>query len=174
MIQYCCQQYLQLKEDLENCRSKELCSTAEIECCYSIAENYWFRIKSTMKQYAFKSKKEEIIFFKEVKPKFLAEKEFYSLLYHAALFMPVDIVAEMDFWLRESQRLEKFIKENQEFYNYYKSGNTAMDGILFSCEDIEAEGLHSGSHSQLIAIILSLERYDNYVKQRLPNAGGQI
>jgi hypothetical protein len=160
-----------MQDELKVLKEKKLDHAKEIELCYHVVNKYWLYIKTVMKEYIFKSKNEEIIFFKTIKPKFLAEKEYYSLVYHAYLFLPPDngVIAK-DFWLREKERLEKFITDNQLFYDYYKTGRTDRDEDFFLKDDLEAEGPFTASYSQMIGTILALERYNCFVRKKLePN-----
>lgn len=168
MIHFYSQQYNLMQVELKALKESKLETAKEIELCYHIADKYWLYVKTKMKEYCFNNINEEIIFFKTIKPKFLAEKEYYSLLYHASLFLPADAEARaLDFWLREKGRLKKFINENQQFYDYYKSGKTDRDEELFWKDDLEAEGLNTASYAQLIGTIIALERYDLFVREKL-------
>jgi len=165
-------------EDLENCRKKNLVFIAEVECCFHICERYWARLRNEVVHYVFEDEKEEIDFFKIIKPKFTSEVEYYSLLYHAELFKPVDGSSEiMNFWNRETKRFEKFVGANRKFYEYYKNGSTRKDKIFFTrsnnslsnfpaaSDDLEEKA--NSSHDWLIASLLALEKYTKYVKKRI-------
>lgn len=168
MIHFCAQQYLLMEQELILAKSKQNDLVKQIEQCYGIADKYWIYVKKEMKNYRFKDKKEEILFFKGIKPKFLAEKEYYSLLYHASLFAPLgNAPEEMEFWIRESGRFDKFIKENESFYLYLKSGCTDKDEVLFLGDELGAEGPTTVSYAQLVASIMALEKYNAYVLTKL-------
>ena len=151
----------------------------EIECCFQMATRYWAILKYDLIKHEFGSRDEEVRFFKEIKPLFTGEIEYYSLLYHAELFL-VDTVKEdqLMFLERQSQRLEKFSQEHDEFYACYKSGCTAHDRDWFvrTREDQESINGNKGydreekatsSHDHLVASLLALERYHDYVTRLL-------
>jgi hypothetical protein len=83
---------------------------------------------------------------------------------------------------KESLRLEKFIKENEAFYAYYKNNETHLDEMYFlrkttglSGWDNEKPGdirkMTTTSHDHLVATILSLEWYTRYIQEKLDAVG---
>src|SRR6202040_4359461 len=78
------------------------------------------------------SKEDEIEFYKKVKPLFKSQIEFYNLLYQAEIFKPHDEAGTMkEFWILEQQKLDRFIKDNSDFYIYYKNQVTNQDEEYF-------------------------------------------
>jgi hypothetical protein len=124
--------YESLLQDLELCRLKKLDFKTEVECCFQISRNYWSKIEPEIGNYHFLSRRDEIEFYKEVKPLFKSSIEYYNLLYQAELFKPTKDSGELrTFWLREVQRLNKFIQEHSKIYDYFKSGATDRDEEYF-------------------------------------------
>jgi hypothetical protein len=151
----------------------------EIECCFQICVKYWGQVKERIIHYEFNNCKEEIEFFKMVKPLFTSKIEYYNLLYHAELFEP-DFGTEgyKKFWQREGHRLEKFREEHTAFYSYYKSGCSCDDKIYFIRADrvayeflevrvYDMDSRASSSHDHLVGSILALEEYVKYVDGKL-------
>lgn len=165
--------YQEMQEDIKICEGKEFGELEKIECCYQISTNYWQRIRTELKAYIFSDEAEEIYFFKKVKPLFLSTIEYYNLLYHAELFLPeFDASKQMKFWMRESERLEKFNKANKEFIQYYKEGFSYKDEQYFLRKNNPIPGDRSNSyakisHDHLISDLLTLERYFKYVQSKL-------
>ncbi len=160
-----------MQDDLASCAGKKLPAITELECCFQICSNYWEKIKCEVIDHAFVSDKDEILFFKTVKPLFTCEIEYYGLLCHAQLFKDgiTDIEALKKIWLREIMRLDKFINENCSFYNYYKNGNDENDISWFTRANNEGSNflkakshdLDSGattSHDYLVSTLLALEK----------------
>ena len=174
-----CDQYHSLMQDLEHCRKKQLGKIEEIECCFQICSKYWSRIKVEVAAYKFKNDEDEIDFFKNWKPKFTSEIEYYNLIYHAELFKPdMDIVELKKFWLKESQRLKKFINEHEEFYSYYKNEDAYKDALYFVRANSDFSNFSESklydmlvkactSHDHLVAGIITQERYHEYVAKEL-------
>lgn len=172
--------YELLQTDLSLCRKKGMATLKEIECCFQMSMRYWAILKYDVICYEFTTRQEEIRFFKKIKPLFTGEIEYYSLLYHAELFR-VDTVKEdqLKFLERESRRLEKFIEENEDFYKDYKNGSQANDPCFFVRSPVATEEDRSAktkydredratsSHDRLVASLLALERYHDYVSSEL-------
>jgi hypothetical protein len=127
----------------------------------------------------FEDEKEEIDFFRSIKPKITSEVEYYSLLYHTELFKPVDGSSEiMNFWDREAKRFERFVGENRMFYEYYRNGSIRKDKIFFTRSNnnlsnfpaakvYDLEEKATTSHDHLVAQIIALERYHKYIEEQL-------
>ncbi len=164
MNQQALSSYHQLLKDISFCRAKELAPLQEIECCFHMAERYWAMVRADLVNYEFEIEEEEIKFFKEIKPLFRAEAEYFSLRYHAQLFRDQTTLEDQPaFWKREPLRLQKFRKENQDFFDYYKSGCKDKDALWF----MRTAEKESSSHDQLVTSLLALERYQKYVDQSM-------
>jgi len=178
MNQTAIQLYGILLEDLQHCQRKELGTLEEVECCFHIAERYWARLRKDVTKFKFEDVSDEIIFFKVIKPKFVAEIEYYSLCYHAELFKKdvKDNCELAKFWDRESSRFQRFINDNTEFYNYHKSFDRRNDEVYFtragsdfsnfpSAKVYDLDERATTSHDHLVASFIALERYADYVKK---------
>jgi hypothetical protein len=80
--------------------------------------------------------------------------------------------------MRESSRLEKFIKKNKMFYDYYKKGSREKDEEYFTrpnndlsnfleAKAIDLDSRASTSHDHLVTTIMALERYCEFAKEML-------
>jgi hypothetical protein len=180
MKEICKQLYQSMLQDLEHCKRKELDVHKEIECCFHICNNYWAQLKERIAHYEFNAEQEEIEFFKTIKPQFTSQIEYYGLLSFAELTNSkiTDPIELRKFWLRESMRLEKFIKKNKSFYDYYKKHSRENDEEYFlrSNDDLsnlleakthDLDSRASTSHDHLVATIIALENYYEYSKQKL-------
>ncbi|MGB8190269.1 MAG: RteC domain-containing protein [Chitinophagaceae bacterium] len=167
-----------LQQALKSCEVEHTEAKSRIECCFFASCNAGEMLLRETAQSMFGSTDFEIKFFKEVKPRFFSEVEYYRLMYHATLFEPTDEEdKQREFWQREGERLSKFIRDNGTFYDYVKTGSTQQDEAFFTqCEAVERsiplpwyrerEVLKS-SHDHLVSIMLALDRYDAFVRQKL-------
>jgi len=167
--------YLSLLQDLCHLKRKGYPYAKELEGCFRLAYTCWIRVRATVLQTGFGDTREEIHFFKHVKPLFTAQMAYYTLLYHGELFQP-DFCARAlhRFWLRESTRLFSFLETNRPFVAYYKSGATDRDETYFRWSRHE-DALSQGSPADpdravaspgddRVATLLSLERYHAHVQ----------
>lgn len=168
--------YEEMKRKLAVLESEKGNRTKQIESCYQLASAVWDDLKVIADNFSFRSVASEIEFYKCLKPSFTSEIEYYRLVYHALLFKPEDDIVLKPFWDRESRRLERFITEHQDFYLYYKSGQVDKDEEYFTrldedCVDFSQVRIFDIGSSivskkdHLVSMILSLEKYDVYVKE---------
>ena len=147
-----------------------------IERRFPICLTYWSALQDKVSQYDFKSEEEEITFFKIIKPKFVAQLIYCSLLYYASLFaQSVNDVAKLErFWAHEDNRLKKFKEEHFQFWNYYVSSHTHSDTEWFTRRNnhhpyiritpaYDFEPRASSSHDVLVSNLLALQLYNLYV-----------
>lgn len=80
----------------------------------------------------FKSKSEEIQFFKEVKPLFTSKLIYFNLVYRIEMKKPNGgnkILKK--YYNNELLKLKAFFDNELEFYQYYRSGSTYLDYKYF-------------------------------------------
>jgi hypothetical protein len=167
---------MQLDMNYIHCSGKP--RVQQLEECFEVSMRYWTMVRGKLAEYQFESEEEEIYFFKKIKPVFISESEYYGFLYHLEIFRPVNETDQNAFYLKECQRLAKFIDENSHFYNYYKSGCGSKDELYFlrsayvigETMDFHPYDLDlkaSTSHDHLVSSILALEKYHLYLKTQL-------
>jgi hypothetical protein len=162
-----------MMSDLQHCQNKRLAPAVEVECCYRISEKYWEALRSELRSYAFSSIEEEIYFFKEIKPRFIAETEYYRLLNYSESFCPSDSNPEdqKNFWIRQLNRLDKFKSTYQDFYLYYLARQADKDAHLFTAGDRDDKIYEfdktTSNYDQLIAQLLARERFATYSGEKL-------
>ncbi len=155
-------QYEKMLGEIEACRAEKQDSMKEIESCFHLAQHYWGQVEQVIEEYVFSSSKEEIEYYKEVKPLFKSHIEYYNLLYHAELFRPSGDTADItEFWIKEQQRLHRFILDNSDFYDYYKTKSSDRDELYFLSSGLTVY------YDDLIAVLLALERYTAHIQNHL-------
>lgn len=103
------------------------------------AERSYYLIRGCMKElklycrdYTFPNKREEILFFKEIKPRFVREWMFYLKLFHLEASMPVGNIDDQNSWMKKQVELfNLYLNANQFIYVYYRTGQTYMDEQFF-------------------------------------------
>lgn len=177
--------YKMMQQDIEHCRKKDLGRLCEVECCFQMAERYWGKLRHDVSKFEFETLEDEIRFFKEVKPLFTSEVEYYSLRYHAELFRNAvsDECELQKFWRREQQRLDRFRSENDDFYRYYKEGDRYRDELYFVRRNSDLSNFPRArvydldenattSHDSLVSTLLALERYVAFVEDEMKTLHG--
>lgn len=109
------------------------------ERSYNTVQDYLRRLKSFIQTYGFEDRQEEIIFFKEVKPKFLKELIYFKEAFYLEANKPLgdkDIICT--YYRQVIRRIASFFERNHRFYIYYKTGKTDRDEQYFTGEAGEA------------------------------------
>jgi hypothetical protein len=168
--------FLQLSaKQLEECLQVQPFERA-VECAFSSLKTCWSQLKKVVVNNEFESEEEEIHFFKVLKPKLIAELEYYGLVYHSILFCPPDAEQKLLFWQREADRLQEFKIMYSEFYSYYVSGSTHHDTCYFKRKRVHPQNReHSESkakttHDHLVSKLLAFEKYADYALSHLSKA----
>jgi hypothetical protein len=162
----------QLKESWQQKRSEK----KNIEECFLLSNANWEAVRALITKHVYDNVKDEIYFFRHIKPGFTAEIEFYSLLYQAHMFKP-DISWQIGpFWLREEKRLEEYADLHSEFCEYYRCGKTDNDvkyftrrgKLHFPVSRLYIEDADSATgYDQVVAGIIAQERYRRFVMERI-------
>ncbi|GAB2815363.1 RteC domain-containing protein [Ferruginibacter profundus] len=170
------QLYTQMQDDINDLVMHCKCETTMIEGCFNIVIHCWGKIKKYLESYIFTTETEEIHFFKNIKPLFIAAIEYYTLHYQAILFKPSnDTNALAAYWMHELKRVEKFYTRHKEFYQYYSSGQNYNDRSYFTraCNTGKAAGSKlsdintASSQDHVVACIIAYQKYRKYVEAEL-------
>lgn len=137
------------------------------------------KLRVYVRNTVFESIGDEILFFKIIKPKICGELKFYKkqLDYHSEKPF-VTINYQKDFIDHEIKRLEKYKKQNTQFFKYLKQENTIYDDKYFlrdkeqlslfdsySFVDIDPE--FSTSHDLLACEVVTYDLLTQFYKQEL-------
>lgn len=161
------------KYDLAQCAAAKLQPPVYHECCIRLCTKYWLQLREKLRQHVFKDIAEEINFFREIKPRFLTETEYFSLLAYSQQFCPVKQKDKQIFWEKQQQRLDIFKSKHAVFYQYLQSGRTDMDAVFFTAGEPGEEGYQYDNTKTgfdlLIAQLRARERYADYALQQMPH-----
>jgi len=105
---------------------------AEIVCsAFWIAHNYWDRLKLKVVVSGFSNDKDEIDFFRNIKPRFTAHIEYFTILSEALVCVPESPAEAVTYWQGEADRFKRFCERHEFFVRYYESGKNYSDSFLF-------------------------------------------
>jgi len=153
----------------------------KMESCFRSGIDHWNKLKEKIKREGFASEEEEIHFFKNVKPRFTGEIEYYTQRYHAILFLPeTDKQSQINFWEGELGRLDKFFGSYHEFFQYYHSKKKDKDHEYFLRANSDGSNIAranvfdldretSTSHDWLLTNMIGYEKYKKFVLAQLPD-----
>lgn len=94
--------------------------------------NAFDQLKEFIIKYKFKDKDEEILFFKEIKPKIFCHLIYYRKVYNIEMHRPVaSIEAQKEFLKKKLDVIQDFNDKVMDFYRYYRSGAIYLDAAYF-------------------------------------------
>lgn len=156
--------YQCLLQALEECRQQPSGQTRTIEMSFQICFTAYRELEAEIMAMEWTAK-EWTVLNRFVRPLFLSRLEYFTLMYHAAVFCPLRRETAIRFWIQEFIRQDKFCEEHVAFYRYCKSGSDHLDDEYFSCPGTDANDKTCGT--VLWAKLLALEEYLPYVKTQL-------
>lgn len=137
-------------------------------------------LKKFIVKYDFKSEEEEILFFKEIKPKIVSKLIHYMSVYKIEINRPKGSCSTIEtYLLTELDMLKHFFDCNIEMYHYYRTGGTHFDKIYFlrnrdadipmniACFYFECDVRFSTVYDYKIAKIMANDLLELYIKSQL-------
>lgn len=137
------------------------------------------QLKVVFRQYRFKDWSEEIYFFKNTKPQFVAVYIYYSKILSIEASKPfTDTMALRSYYENERKQLLYFYGEQKEFINYYRRKSTFLDNKYFlrfkfdfklklSAELYSYDEEFSTSHDHLVSQIIANDLLDEYLTNKI-------
>ena len=124
--------YTQLQTRLgEETRDDGVYLLHQVQQCFEICNNAVLMLCEKIKEKRFRSKKQEILFFRSVKPRFVSLQQYYVLLYNHIMFIPDEEEEKVKYLERSLQKLERHMAEQHWFYLYFQSGSSHLDHKYF-------------------------------------------
>lgn len=137
------------------------------------------QLKIILRQYQFADWNEEIYFFKNTKPQFVAIYIYYSKILSIEAAKPFsDPAALRSFYENERNNLLYFYSEQKDFINYYRRKSTFLDKKYFvrfkfdfklklSPELYSYDEEFSTSHDHLVSQIIANDLIDQYLTNKI-------
>jgi len=138
-------------------------------------------LKSRVIDHRFDAWENEIFFFKELKPKFIAQFIYYSRIVALLSSLPVSgSKYKKKMYEAEFETLQHFSRENSAFISYYRRKATYLDlkyFVRFTYDlDVKlATDIHSyddrfsTSHDHLVSHIIANDDYEAFLKKQIRN-----
>lgn len=137
------------------------------------------QLKDLLRQYQFADWSEEIHFFKNTKPKFVAVYIYYSKVLSIEASKPyADSHVLQSYYENERSNLMYFYNEQRDFISYYRRKSTYLDKKYFirfkfdfklklSPELYSYDQEFSTSHDHIVSQILANDLLQNYLMQKI-------
>lgn len=125
--------------EIDKCWQTDKPDKEKAENCFWISHHYCYKIKKIALQDGFSTDKEEIDFFRNVKPQFTCFNDYYVILSESLMFVPPQTEPALDFWNEEAKRFKRFCIKHNEFIKYYESDTSHMNDQYFLRRNVRAE-----------------------------------
>ncbi|RLJ77363.1 RteC protein [Pedobacter alluvionis] len=124
--------YREEREELEKIDSSDQSMVAQRKARVETTSSYLMSLKEKILDYSFESLDEEILFFKEIKPKFSSLLIFYSAVEKIEMDKPEGGLSHLKgYYENELKAIKRFFDANRQIYSYYRSEDDYLDPQLF-------------------------------------------
>ena len=168
---------LALNNSLSNIVAKH-CAMAKM------AKEIVLKLRAHIIEEKFESEKEEIQFFKEIKPMFSSLVYYHEKVYTLELRMPHGTAEQKSMYLgREIAKIDNFYLNNTEFSAYMKKESIINDSMYFllgngqltlglGYDYLDFDPEFSSIHSSLVARFIGAQKALEYINKRLTTLDG--
>ena len=105
---------------------------------YLVLEKAYDKLHHFVLRYKFKSKTEEILYFKTLKPKISAKLIYFLKVYHIETKKPQGSnKARRKYLLHELNKINSYFEDNIDFIRYYRSNESYLDHLYFVRDRID-------------------------------------
>lgn len=137
------------------------------------------KLKTFFLKYKNLKKKEEIEFFREIKPKFVSKLIYYNEIYTIETNKPLGTNKTIrKYYKNERSKLKVFFKENIEFYRYYRTNNDCLDNkyfirvkfdhkLLLNSYYFQTDNRFNTSHDYKMARILANDEIKIFLEEQI-------
>lgn len=133
--------YQQMILDLDKMEKANLSPSRKLSDSLQMVKAFSSKLEDHVQEFPFQNPKEQIEFFKEIKPRFYCHWIYLIESYQLKIHLPVG-TPEMkrDFFKQELKVIRRYFDQNAFYYHYYKSGATHLDEFFF-INDEQMEGV---------------------------------
>lgn len=143
-------------------------------------------LKNHILEEQFKIIEDEIMFFKNIKPKFTSKMIYFKKIRKLEALKPLGgKKTQREYYDNELFKLNSYFSENREFYNYYRLGSDFLDNKLFirfngeiqyNLETFyyELDERFSTTHDFKVATIMANELFMRHLENKIRNLNENI
>jgi hypothetical protein len=131
MIQFTSRLKKEIDAKIEQIECSEISMiTKSLEASRVFVEAY-SQLKTFILSYTFQSEEEEILFFKEIKPRLCFRLIYYRKLYNIEMDRPTGIEKQREYLNDLLNSINKYNGKRLDFIRYYRSGSSIFDSLYF-------------------------------------------
>lgn len=131
MIQFATNLKKEIDAKIEEIESSEINAiTKSLKASRMLADAF-NRLKTFILSHTFNDEEEEIIFFKEIKPKLCYRLIYYRKVYNIEMNRPAGVEKQKEYLCEKLDEINKYNSKRLDFIRYYRSGSTHLDSLYF-------------------------------------------
>ena len=97
------------------------------------------QLKIFILSYTFKDEEEEVLFFKEIKPRFCSRLIYYRKIYNIEINRPAGIEKQREYLCEMLNDIHRYNCKRLDFIRYYRSSSSHLDSLYFLRGQTNAE-----------------------------------
>ena len=178
MNSFCTPFFQELERDFVLLKSSESNTIVGCQKIIYFLEKKLKLLNKWLKNYSFDCEKNEIYFFKELKPSLISKILFYQNVLKIESTLPPGKKAKRKHYIKSINKLSEHTRENRDFYEYYRSRATYNDHKYFvrrPYKDILRDdpmqlffdSKISTSHEYQVAILIGSDMLVNYLERKI-------
>lgn len=122
----------EIRRDIEHIEAEDKNILKKSLDASHVLGNAFDRLKEFITRYTFADEAEEILFFKEIKPKIFCHLIYYRKVYNIEMNRPVASVdAQKEYLKKKLDGIQDFNDKILDFYRYYRSDANYLDAAYF-------------------------------------------
>lgn len=131
MIQFTTNLKKEIDAKIEEIESSEISAiTKSLKASRMLADAF-NQLKTFILSYTFNDEEEEILFFKEIKPKLCYRLIYYRKVYNIEMNRPAGVEKQKEYLCEKLDEINKYNSKRLDFIRYYRSGSTHLDSLYF-------------------------------------------
>ena len=131
MIQYTSRLKKEVDTKIEQTECTEVSMMAKCAEASHILDRAFNQLKTFILSYTFQSEEEEILFFKEIKPRLCFRLIYYRKVYNIEMNRPTGIDKQREYLSEILNDINKYNCKRLDFIRYYRSGSSHLDSLYF-------------------------------------------
>ena len=131
MIQFTSKLKKEVDAEIEQIESSEVSTMNKSLEASRVLDEAFNQLKTFILSYNFNGEEEEILFFKEIKPRLCFRLIYYRKLYNIEMNRPAGTDKQREYLSEALNDINKYNCKRLDFIRYYRSGSSHLDSLYF-------------------------------------------
>jgi hypothetical protein len=139
MIQFTSRLKKEVDAEIERIEHTEISSMTKSLEASRVLKKAYSQLKAFVLSYTFPNEEEEILFFKEIKPRLCFRIIYYRKLYNIEMDRPAGTEKQREYLNDLLNGINKYNSKRLDFIRYYRSGSSHFDSLYFLRKQSDTE-----------------------------------